>query len=530
MRAHMVSREKYSPQKKFWILFICIMALGIFSRVWEFNNLPSGLNKDETSIGVEAYDVYHFGMDRNGISYPIFFISWGSGQNALYGYLLIPFIAVFGLSSFTVRLPMLITGILCMPLIFEVGRMSFDEETGLLAMFLLAISPWHIMMSRWGLESNILPFMFLLGYFCLIKSLQKNAWFVPACFFFALCFYAYGTAYAFMPLFFGSALVLFILRKTYQPRAFLIGLALFILLSIPIGLFIYINTLRLNSLHFSLITIPRLPSMPRYEAVSSIFDYRNFLHSLYENSKVLGKLLLFQTDGEPRNVLVPYGYLYTITFPFALVGSALLLVSLSKKSQQFNQKLLMLLWFGVALIVGILQNSNFNRVNIIFIPIIFCFVLFLIWLKKRSNFGFLLVIPAFVIAFFSFNIAYHGESARKQINAYYFEGLIPAIDTINQWNEKSPVCVSDQISMAYIFVLFSERIDPRSYLSTINYVNPFADFRIVRHLDRYSFGINNCARSPQTTYLFLSSEKNPIEAGHYKKMSFGEYVVYLPNP
>jgi len=529
----MISKEILSHTRKYWILFLGIMALGIFSRVWEFNNLPSGLNKDETSIGVEAYDIYHFGMDRNGVSDPIFFISWGSGQNALYGYLLIPFIAVFGLSSFTVRLPMLITGILCLPLIFEVGKLSFDKETGFLAMFLLAISPWHIMLSRWGLESNLLPFVFLLGYFCLIKSLKslkKSIWFILACFFFALCFYAYGTAYAFIPLFFGLALILFVFKKTFKPGTLISGVALFVLLSLPIGLFIYVNSFRLTSIHLSFITIPRLPSQPRYEAVSSIFNLRNFFHSLYGDTKILGKLLLFQTDGESRDVLVPYGYLYTITFPFALIGAGSLLFSLFKKSQQFYQSILLLLWLGISVVVGVLQQSNFNRVNIIFIPIIFCLAYFLLWIKKHFNPGFILVIIAFAIAFFAFNIAYHGEPARAQIDAKYFVGMIPATDYISHVDTSSPVCVSDQISMAYIFVLFSERMNPKSYLSTIDYVDPSADFRIVRHLGRYSFGIDNCISSPKTIYLFQASEKSPIGAGRFKKMSFGDYIVYSPQP
>jgi hypothetical protein len=74
---------------QFWIknhnhiLFIFILALGIFARVWGFGRLPPGLNADEASIGIDAFNLLHYGIDRNGISFPVQFISWESGQNAL---------------------------------------------------------------------------------------------------------------------------------------------------------------------------------------------------------------------------------------------------------------------------------------------------------------------------------------------------------------------------------------------------------------------------------------------------------------
>ena len=88
------SRMKMTP---FYLFFAFILSLGIFARIWEFSTLPPGLNQDEASIGVDAFSLYRFGVDRNGVSYPVHFISWGSGQNALYAYLLIPFIALGGL-------------------------------------------------------------------------------------------------------------------------------------------------------------------------------------------------------------------------------------------------------------------------------------------------------------------------------------------------------------------------------------------------------------------------------------------------
>ena len=139
----------YPGKHVHWTLFAAILAAGVFARAWEFGRLPPGLNPDETSIAVEAYSLLHFGVDRNGMSYPVQFIAWGDGQSVPYAYLMMPGIALTGhVSPTTIRLPMLITGILSLPLVYLVGKWTVDRGFGLLAMFFLAISPWHIVLSR----------------------------------------------------------------------------------------------------------------------------------------------------------------------------------------------------------------------------------------------------------------------------------------------------------------------------------------------------------------------------------------------
>ena len=81
------------------LLFVMILIIGVFARTWEFRSLPPGLNQDEASSGVDAFDLLHYGVDRNGVSFPVLFISWGSGQNALYAYSLIPSIALVCMNS-----------------------------------------------------------------------------------------------------------------------------------------------------------------------------------------------------------------------------------------------------------------------------------------------------------------------------------------------------------------------------------------------------------------------------------------------
>src|SRR5271157_2662871 len=274
-------------------IFFLILAFGIFARVWGFGKLPPGLNADEASIGVDASSLLHYGIDRNGISFPVQFISWGSGQNALYGYVLIPFITLFGLSPFTVRLPMLLTGILTIPLLYYAAKETLNKEFGLLSMFFLAISPWHILLSRWGLEANIFPFVFLAGYACLLGIKKNDKWFIPACILFGLCFYAYGTAYAMIPVFMICTITILIQHKLLAPKSFITGLIAFIALAVPIGLFVLVNTFQMNSIQLGPVTIPRFPVQARFEA-TTIFSATDQIQTIWNNLWTAVKLLITQ--------------------------------------------------------------------------------------------------------------------------------------------------------------------------------------------------------------------------------------------
>src|SRR5258707_464391 len=145
-------KQNRGKNLKHLLLFLAVLGIALFARTWEYRTLPPGLQVDQVSIGVDAYDVYKFGIDRNGVAYPTQFIAFGQEQNAFYGYALLPFIAIFGLKPVTVRLPILIFSIATLPLVYFIVKKSFNDQLGLLSMFFLAISPWHIFISQTGFE------------------------------------------------------------------------------------------------------------------------------------------------------------------------------------------------------------------------------------------------------------------------------------------------------------------------------------------------------------------------------------------
>ena len=521
-RARLGSLIRPNPIKLNVFLFTVILLLGILARTWEFRSLPPGLNQDEASSGVDAFDLLHYGIDRNGVSFPVLFISWGSGQNALYAYTLIPSIAIGGLSPFTVRLPMLISGILTLPLVYFIGKRVAGNKFGLISMFLLAISPWHIMLSRWGLESNILPFIFTAGFFLILKSMSDHRWFIPAMGCMALCFYAYGTAYGAIPLFLLFALPVLLWAKKISLKKLAPGLLLFVILSAPIGLFLFVNARHWESLHIGLITIPQLPARPRYEAVSILFK-GNPIGNLVQKLGGLVNLLWLQVDGNVFNAFDPYGYFYKFTLPLAVLGAGLLVPF--RKPEKTPERILLLVWLAVSLIIGILQPVNINRINLVFIPLIFCVAYVLVWLSQRSTPGLLIALSIFLVVFGLFTYAYHGSEYRKMADQNFFPGLLPAIDFASQQGHQA-ICVTDTVNEPYIFVMFSRHLDPAYYLQNITYTNPHASSGGVQQLGRYTFGLKNCPTDPGEIYIL--SDETPPGAVTYHSNNFDSFIVYVP--
>lgn len=74
-----------------------LILVGILLRVLFYTYVPGGNNHDECFAGYEAWNIMTTGHDSWGHYMPMYLVAWGSGMNALNSYLMIPFIALFGL-------------------------------------------------------------------------------------------------------------------------------------------------------------------------------------------------------------------------------------------------------------------------------------------------------------------------------------------------------------------------------------------------------------------------------------------------
>ena len=146
-----------------WILLALITLAGAFLRLWRLNHAPPGLEQDEALGAWMSWCLLHTGRDMSGQPWPIFYTHGiGDSPPTLSFYLTIPFQWLGGMSPVTTRLPGALAGALCVPVLAWVADRLHGARTALIAAALLAFSPWHLFVSRFGVGASECPLEALL--------------------------------------------------------------------------------------------------------------------------------------------------------------------------------------------------------------------------------------------------------------------------------------------------------------------------------------------------------------------------------
>lgn len=189
--------------KKTKIILLLIIALAFLLRIVGIGSHPAGFTQDEAGLGYEAYSILKTGKDSWGLPFPLTLRSFGDFKLPLYSYLAIPSVAAFGLSEFSVRLPSAIFGTLAIAvtyfMVIELGKRKEDVQSNLsraalITSFLLAISPWHVSLSRGAFEANLATFFIPFTIWAYLKGLKDSKYMILAALSFGLTLFSYHSA------------------------------------------------------------------------------------------------------------------------------------------------------------------------------------------------------------------------------------------------------------------------------------------------------------------------------------------------
>lgn len=247
--------------RKSFPLLILIILLATYLRFNNLKNNPPGFYADEASVGYNAYTIYTSARDEHNNFLPVFFKAYGEYKNPFAIYPVVPFIALFGPNEAAIRSTQAIFGILDIILIFFLGRVLWNNAVGLLSSFVMAISPWHIHISRFIIESHNAFLLFIIAgslFLILAKKYKwKNNYVIITSICFGLSFYTYFATRIFTPLFLLG--LLFFWRKWLialikkKPKRVLLGSMLFLLIVTPYILHLVSGQglIRFNSVSFT---------------------------------------------------------------------------------------------------------------------------------------------------------------------------------------------------------------------------------------------------------------------------------------
>lgn len=226
----MKSKNKNGSDRKYLFILLFIVLFGAVLRLFKLSTIPASLNWDEISHGYNAFSILKTGKDQWGQFLPLLnFRAYGDYPLPLNLYLTVPFVAVLGLTEFSIRFPHALLGIgTIIATYFFVLGLTKKRKLALLTCFLVAIDPWTVFTSRFVLQSNLSIFLTTLSA-AFFFNRDKKKYFLPlSILFLGLTLYSYHTTRIISPLILLAAIVIFWKKIKITWVSIVIGLLLFI--------------------------------------------------------------------------------------------------------------------------------------------------------------------------------------------------------------------------------------------------------------------------------------------------------------
>lgn len=468
----------------------------------------------------------NFGVDNFLKPWPMYFIAGGSGMNALQSYLLIPLIALFGAHTWVVRIPQVLLGIASIPAAYQVGKHLGGKTMGLILAGFLSIAPWHVMMSRWGLECNLAPGMILIGLAFYLSGLRKSGYLVIAALFWGLALYAYAMIWPVFALF--VVLTLVVTRPKMDLWLMLAGVILF-LLAIPPLCFLLVNYGVLPEFDLFGFTVPKLPVF-RKDDVS--------LSKISENLANLGHILFFQTDDLPWNALARYGTIYLFGLPLAVLGVLSLVNRVfegredgKKDGTAYQAAIVLLIWLICGLIQGAIVHVNINRGNFLMMVLALMVGVGVKTLTDQFPRTKIALVVLFILGFTAFISEYFGlipgedaPSYNRNIAKLFTQG----IEEVMFAAKDEPGKIFVPVNVQYPSVLFFSGVSPKRFNETIAYVEFPAPYLRAKSFDRYSF-VKDLSTPPEegAVLLWFSTAVGPYLDAGYRFTPYGMFNLMV---
>lgn len=151
-------------------VFIGILLLAAFFRVYKLDEIPVGINNDAAWNGLYAHRILE------GEPYTPF-TSEAWGKSTLYFYLIALSFKLFGPGLYTLYLPCILAGVLTTFCLFYLCRRLFDQYTALFSALVYAVMAWNVTFSRTGYRAILAPLCLTLTGIFYYRAIDARKWF-----------------------------------------------------------------------------------------------------------------------------------------------------------------------------------------------------------------------------------------------------------------------------------------------------------------------------------------------------------------
>lgn len=509
---------------KHWLLLILILAGSL--RLFNLAHNPPSLYWDEVSIGYNAFSIIQNGTDEHGNSWPItHFLAFGDAKPPLYIYATSIAMAIVGVGDLAVRLPSAFAGVLAVLFTYLLTLEIFKSNQhkhhlALTSATLMAISPWHLHMSRVGYEANLALAFFLIGLWAFFRGLTQPKYYFLTTITFISTLYTFNAYRIFLPFF---LLILALThRKTLLQQAKPVATNLFLalLLVIPLVPFVLSDQAKLR---FNEVTIFN-NHQPILEANQRIQLNQNaFWAKLLHNRRLLFALdflrhytdhfkpdfLFFSGDVNPRLSVRDLGMLYYIELPLLLIGIYALF------TQKFSPKWLLTFWILAAIIpAGVARETPHALRTLQVLPapqiIIALGIITLISKHKKIT---PILISAYLLLFAHYLDIYHLHYPKQwQLSWQYgYKPLFSYLQDIQADYDR--IFITNHLDRCYINALYYLQIDPQHYLATRDSGGDAFGFTYTNSFGKFYFTPYDQSSKPSSeTWLVVSPPDSMIES------------------
>lgn len=455
------------------IILVLIIFLFLFTRLYKISEIPASVYWDEASIGYNAYAISKDLKDEWGEFLPLHFRAFGEFKLPVFIYSVVPFVKIFGLNEFSVRVPAVLYSLGVVILTFFLSRkLTGNNFIGLWASFFITISPWFFIFSRTGFEATAGLMFYLLGILFFLQNEKGGKFFVLSALSFILSAYSYNSFRIIAPL-----TILFLI---FSERA---GIE---------RLFKHFKwaTLSITLIILSVLPIYRLyvydAGISRVLAVGSA-DAGSFLKNYISHFDP--RFLFIQGDSNLRHQQIGFGQLF---FPEALLVAAGFIYILKSKSKYKWLPILLILLSPIP--AAITKESPHALRSLSIVPFISMISAMGVSMLRSYripssylNIGIVLLMLGFFINYFiSFLNIYPAQSSKEWQYGYKKIFMEAGL------NKKSTILISDKDGQPYIFALFYLKYDPQKFRNEV-VRNPVSDwgFSTVKNFGNFEFVKSN---------------------------------------
>lgn len=450
---------------KVLLILICLFFLTI--RLFKINEIPPSLYWDEASIGYNAYSIEQTLIDEWGDFLPIHFRAFGEFKLPVYIYSVVPFVKIFGLNEFAVRLPAVLFSLGVVILTYLLTKRLIGKEwTALLSSFFISISPWFFIFSRTGYEATAGLMFYLLAIYAYLGYAKNKYSILFATLFFILSAYSYNSFRLISPI----TILLLIVFNGKNLAARLSTSKLSVVLSIII-------------LTAAIVPIYRLYAYDAGASRLQVVRSSDYLQNYFSHFSLD---FLLKGDKNPRSQQSGFGQVY---FPeLILLAFGIYIICREQRKNLLPLPLLLL-----APVPAIITKESPHALRAIsaipFIAIISAIGASYIneKIRMKNIFGYIVVIVflGFFINYFTNFLTIYPVSSSKDWQYGYKQIFTNYKEEFTKYDH---VIISDEYAQPYIFALFYLKYSPHNLSGNVTR-NPVSEWGLstVSKLSKFEF-------------------------------------------